>query len=122
MIYQIIVESDSPIRVVAGMVQPPPPAPPPPPPPLPPPPTGEPFQWPPEPFLPSRDDQRYAAIGSFYAGEQQFTNPLPQSHRFAGYIEAHAFVGGWDLYAFRLWAPRDANPDLIRQVLRTGRV
>ena len=120
MSYRITLESDSPIRVVSTEV---PPAPPPLPPPPPPPGTGEPFQWPPEPFLPSRDDQRYASLGqSFYVGEGQFTNPLPQSNRFAGYIEAHAMVGAWDIYAYRLWAPRDANPDLIRQVLKTGRV
>lgn len=123
--YQLILESDSPIRVVT--VTPPPPPPPTPPPPVPPPAPPEdhsPFAWPPQPPNIDHAEQRYGGVGmGFYVGEQAFQNPLPSSTLYAGDVQnPYALLGSWAIYGYRVWAPRDADPAVIRRVLKTGHV
>jgi hypothetical protein len=92
----------------------------PPPPPTTPPPTTEdnsPFQFPPQP--PPTDDAsaRYTTIGSdpntgspFYIALPGYTNPLPGSYLFAGFVPDGR----------RLWVPAAAQPAAIRRALATG--
>jgi len=110
-------------RIVGG--PPEPPAPPPPPQPPPPPPEDHsPFIWPPQPVLADHPEQRYAGLGGgFYVGEDPFRNPQPGSSLYAGHVaNPEARVGSWVTYGYRVWAPVDADPAVIRRVLSTGHI
>jgi hypothetical protein len=59
------------------------------------------------------DDPKGHLLGDFtayYAGLAEFSNPLPGSHRFAGYRPD----------GMRVWAPAQGTPSSIRQVLAGG--
>lgn len=122
--HRVILESDSPIRVVGDA--PPPPPPPSPPPPPPPPVDTTPFVWPPEWLVPYDASQRtrwYWRIpgreeddpaGKVYVIEAGAGNPAGRSHHNAGLLQAGAFVG------LRLWAPRDTPDAMLNQIIKTG--
>lgn len=78
-----------------------------------------PFQFPPQPTIPEKADQRYTYIqgtgapmtleGGFYTGLNEYPAPL------ASYLYAGNVPNGQ-----RLWVPRSANPAWIRRVLQKG--
>jgi len=123
MSYRLVLTSETPIRLEDGGVVTPPVTPPPVVPPVTPPPeNNDPFVWPAQPYIPDRDDQRYAALGlGFYVGAPNCMNPIGASGKFAGYVlDPKAKVGQWEIYGWRVWAPNEAQPYLIRRAIRDG--
>lgn len=119
MSFKVILESDSPIRVSLGTIEPPPPPPEPPPPPPPPEEDNSPFVWPTDgPQYQVREQDRYFRVWAIpgsdvrmYGMQADAGNPLISSHHNAGIIQAGDWAG------LRLWAPLDAPPALLRAIL-----
>jgi hypothetical protein len=133
MTYLYLLQSDSPITFTAALTNDPTPVTPPPvivtPLPAPPPEDNTPFVWPVQPYWPGYDGQREYALrwsdgtrGTIFVALPGVSNPLPASHRFAGYIvdptalRAHSIPPD----AVALWAPYIEPPAIIRRVLAGG--
>lgn len=127
MSYRVILESDSPIRLLGVSPTPPPADPVPVPIPSVSPVDNTPFTFPTDcpryPYDADAGDRNYKLTdiggenGYFYAAEVAAGNPSERSHTCAGFIQAGPYAG------LRLWVPIRAglsHPDLIRKVRRDG--